>query len=143
MDNFRKYFTLILVSIFFSNFTYAQEGTGESDPLVEDTKNDLMIVMACGVGGAVLGLSTLSFVDEPKKHTKNIVMGAAIGIIIGVGVVGFSQANKSKELFYQDGQPKAYSSPEFDTAQRSDWHHENLIDFSSDEIPVVGYSTNF
>ncbi len=41
-------------------------------------------VMFCGLGGAVLGLSTLSFYGKPDEHIGNISTGFAIGIIGGV-----------------------------------------------------------
>ncbi len=72
----------------------AQDEAGNA--LVDETLQDLTIVLATGAVGAVLGLSTLSFVDKPKDHTKNIAIGGAIGIVIGVGVVIFSQATKSQ-----------------------------------------------
>jgi len=71
---------------------YAQEST---DPLDEPLR-DISIVLGTGVMGAILGLSTLSFVEEPDEHLKNIAIGGAIGIVIGVGVVVFSQATKSQ-----------------------------------------------
>jgi len=70
---------------------FAQES---SDPLDEPLQ-DISIVLGAGVVGAILGLSTLSFVDEPDEHYKNISIGGAIGLVVGVGVVVFSQATKS------------------------------------------------
>jgi hypothetical protein len=40
--------------------------------LADQTKNDMMVIIAAGVGGAILGLSTLSFVDEPGDHYDNV-----------------------------------------------------------------------
>jgi capsular polysaccharide biosynthesis protein len=68
-----------------------------ADPLDEPIK-DISIVLGTGVVGALLGLSTLSFVDEPDEHLKNIAIGGAIGIVIGVGVVIFSQATKTQSM---------------------------------------------
>ncbi len=61
--------------------------------LVDQSKNDFMIVLAAGGAGAVLGLSTLSFVSEPDDHYDNILTGGAIGIIAGVLYVAYRQAN--------------------------------------------------
>ncbi len=63
--------------------------------LVDDSIRDFSIVLGAGAAGAVIGLSTLSFVDEPSKHFKNVAVGGAIGIVMGVGYVIFSQATKS------------------------------------------------
>ena len=46
-------------------------------------------------------VSTLSFVDEPSENLDHIVTGGAIGIILGVGIVGFMQATKSQEIYEQ------------------------------------------
>lgn len=87
---------LLSLSFTFSTFVYALD---ESAPIkgvgVEDSIQDLSIVLASGLAGGILGLSTLSFVDQPSKHLKNITMGTAIGVILGVGVVVFSQASKN------------------------------------------------
>ncbi len=61
--------------------------------IADQSKNDFMIVLAGGAAGAVLGLSTLSFVSEPDDHYDNILTGGAIGIIAGVLYVAYRQAN--------------------------------------------------
>ena len=104
--------------------SFAQDNDG-LEGLVEDTKSDLLIVVGGGLAGAVLGLSTLSFVEEPKDHTRNIIVGASIGIIAGVAYVAFSQANKSREAIYGTPEEEAYynrDSKSFDTTRRISWH---------------------
>lgn len=97
------------------------------EALVEDTKSDLLIVVGGGLAGAVLGLSTLSFVEEPKEHTRNIVVGASIGIIAGVAYVAFNQANKSREAIYGIPEEASYKNnpKRFDTSKRVSWHYSN------------------
>jgi hypothetical protein len=68
-----------------------EKGSG----LLDDSVRDMTTVFASGAAGAVLGLSTLSFVDTPSDHLKNISVGGAIGIVIGVSIVVFNQAGKS------------------------------------------------
>jgi hypothetical protein len=118
---------LFLVNLVLTPFNSVYSQDGNLDGLVNDTKNDLMMVVGGGLAGAVLGLSTLSFVEEPKDHTKNIIVGASIGIIVGVGVVAMSQANKSRDMIYgSDGgmDDQAYKSGKsFGTLARSSWHH--------------------
>lgn len=65
-----------------------------NEDLVKSTQNDLVVVGAAGLGGAILGLSTLSFYDKPSKHVSNIWMGAAVGIIAGVILVTVTHAQK-------------------------------------------------
>ena len=88
------------------------------------------------MAGAVLGLSTLSFVEEPKDHTRNIIVGASIGIIFGVGYVAFSQATKTQEMMYgpeDEVQAKleSLSPKDLDTYTRSEWHYENQQSYTS------------
>lgn len=75
---------------------HAQDEGGD---IFKETFSDLSMIGYMGVGGAILGLSTLSFVDQPSKNLKNIVVGGAIGIIVGVGVVAWKQATKSQDSY--------------------------------------------
>lgn len=70
------------------------QSKSDSD-ILDDSVKDISVVLAAGAAGAVLGLSTLSFVEHPSDHMKNIAVGGAIGIVIGVGYVIFSQATRS------------------------------------------------
>ena len=126
------FFTEIMVSLSGNNIAIAQEeagGEGEDGEILESTKGDILIVTGAGLGGAILGLSTLSFVEEPKKHTRNIIVGAAIGIMAGVGIVAYMQASKSTELFYQedgkDGQGQEAGTPA--TYFKSDEKFKNKV----------------
>ena len=105
-----------------------------------------MIVMGGGLAGAVLGLSTLSFVDKPNKHTKNILVGASLGIIAGVAVVIFNQANKSRDYF-EDEEYSYQNNPDFETYARLQWHQEEFTNKISDAPSIsftnVNYQFNF
>lgn len=100
-----------------------------SERLLGDSVNDFITVGALGGVGFVLGLSTLSFVDEPTDHLKNLWVGFAIGIIAGVGVVAWKQANKSQQEIYQ-----SRSIQEFGTMTRLTWHQK---EFSQNESQGV------
>ena len=80
---------------------FAQQQT-EGD-FVKQSLSDAAMVGWAGLGGAVLGLSTLSFVDEPGDHLKNIYVGASIGIIVGVALVAYLQANKARNQYDEVG----------------------------------------
>ena len=117
--------TLLISSIFL--LSTAQTFAQDDDPLLDSSMRDAMTVVAMGTVGAVLGLSTLSFVEEPKEHLKNIVVGGAVGIIIGVGFVAWGQASKSKDSYQQtfdDGQG-AFIPSDYPTYARRNWHHES------------------
>lgn len=93
-------FTLMFCLII-PTFTFAADEDAGAG-LVDDSIRDFSIVLGTGAAGAVIGLSTLSFVDEPSKHFKNVAVGGAIGIVVGVGYVIFSQATKSSSSISQN-----------------------------------------
>lgn len=135
-----RFLVLLVLFIGMSTRVHAQQGDAMKQSL-----NDLMIVGVVGAGGAILGLSTLSFYDEPSKHYKNILIGGAIGIIIGVGIVVFNQATSKKESFDEASLLTPESTPEFEFAQRQVWHYEKNAQVigSSLEIPAYTYVTTF
>lgn len=45
-------------------------------------QNQIKVVLLSGLGGAILGLSTLSFYDEPQDHLRNIALGGAVALIV-------------------------------------------------------------
>ena len=56
-------------------------------------KRKIATVMFAGLGGAVLGLSTLSFYGEPEEHIGNIWAGLAVGLIGGAVFVSMDSMN--------------------------------------------------
>jgi hypothetical protein len=106
---------LIVFQLLALNIAHAQQE--QEEDFIKSTQNDIMLVVAAGAGGAVLGLSTLSFYDTPSKHIGNIWTGAAIGIIAGVIFVAFSSAQKSSEDLVSH-----VPAQEFSTLERSAWH---------------------
>ena len=110
--------------------SFAQDNAKDMEELVEGTKNDLLVVIAGGLAGAVLGLSTLSFVEEPKEHTRNIIVGASLGIIAGVGYVAYSQANRSREMMYGAPSQTKLDGKNFETTHRVSWHYHEVNDNS-------------
>ena len=47
------------------------------------------MVLFSGIGGGILGLSTLSFYGDPKEHTGNITWGALLGLVAGASFVAY------------------------------------------------------
>ncbi len=130
-------FSLLVFTISFS--TYSADSS-PVDELVKESKSDLLIVAGGGLAGAILGLSTLSFVDEPKKHTKNILTGASIGIIAGVIYVAYTQAYETKQSVYSN-----IDSKDFDTISRDSWHNEEFSKYNSNlsAQKIVNYSFSY
>lgn len=75
----------------------AQEGSVEYDDVLGSSARDFAIIGGTTGLGALLGASTLSFVDRPKRHLRRILTGGAAGLIVGVGIVAYLQANRSRE----------------------------------------------
>jgi hypothetical protein len=119
-------FLLLLSFALPQNLAFAQDEKSFAD----EGMDDLMVVVGIGAGGALLGLSTLSFVKEPKDHTDKVIMGAAIGIIIGVIVIAVSQADKAQTRF-EDA--RYIPSRDFSTHERIA-HAAKEIQFESNQI---------
>ncbi len=137
---------LILSCFFVISQSMAQDG----DDILGQSMDDVIIVGIAGGAGAILGLSTLSFVSEPKDHLKNIVVGGAIGIIAGVAAVAWMQATKSQKT-YESGAALNYEDSEgFTTAMRNNWHDKNHYELDTNlaknsilALPSVNFQFSF
>lgn len=110
--------------------------------VLDESIQDLYIVLGTGAAGAVLGLSTLSFADKPKSHLKNISIGAAIGIVLGVGIAIFSQASKSTQLITHDDSQTPLTPMDVESMSRLEFSQERVAD-SYFNTPSVGFSFEF
>ena len=137
------------LSLFFVStpaFSQAEAGGGGESTYFEDSFRDVSIVGATAVGGAILGLSTLSFVETPGDHLKNIVVGAAVGIILGVGLVAYMAATKNKDAIEE---ASLYIQPnkdaQFATATRLQWHSSKHSAYNKKQRDpsLVGYQFTF
>lgn len=76
----------IIISVMICSMTsgsvYAQE-----QPQV--IKRSVATVLFSSIGGAILGLSTLSFYGEPQEHTENIAYGAILGFVGGISYLSY------------------------------------------------------
>lgn len=125
----KKIFSLFLsLSLFF--VTAGASLARAEDDLIKNTQTDIMLVAGAGAAGAILGLSTLSFVDKPSKHLSNIWTGAAIGVIVGVIFVAYNSAQKNSE--------DLQASKDFNSQERFAWHSDNSQDLT---LPSVQFGT--
>lgn len=110
------------------------------DDLLQNTQRDGMIIIGATAGGAILGLSTLSFVETPSRHISNIWTGAALGLIAGVILVAYNSAQKGQEELLSHA-PSAH----LDTQDRVAWHTENhrLLSFQSVQFGTQFWQTDF
>ncbi len=139
-----RLFFLTLMTLLLSNNILAQTNDSNAS-LVEDTTRDLYIITGAGLGGAVLGLSTLSFVSEPSDHYKNIIVGASIGIIGGVIVVAMLQAERTNQYVAPEYTNVRFENlEEFDTTSRKQWHQENFSqNLQGSSLALFGYNKSF
>lgn len=135
----------ILLVFFIAQFSsqFAQAEINDSK-LLEDSITDMYVVGGAGLGGAILGLSTLSFVEEPGDHLKNILIGAAVGVMGGVAFVGYSTANKGRDMYYQ-GLYEQNLRKDFATGGRISWHRASAKSLSSksEKLPFFVWGSTF
>ena len=76
-----------------------------ADPATPETRTSggprrqLATILFAGLGGAVLGLSTLSFYGRPQDKLANIAIGFAGGVIIGTTYVTYRAATNPTEFY--------------------------------------------
>lgn len=63
------------------------------------TRRNMATIIFAGLGGAVLGLSTLSFYGKPQEHVGNIWLGLAVGVAAGTGYVLYQNSLQDPESF--------------------------------------------
>lgn len=62
-------------------------------------RRQVALIIFAGLGGAILGLSTLSFYGRPQDKLSNIAIGFALGIIGGTIFVTYKAAAEPKEFY--------------------------------------------
>jgi len=87
----KKLILIVVCTLFVSQNLFAQTSTVSG---LSGFRRSLATVMFAGLGGAVLGLSTLSFYGEPQDHIGNIWTGLAIGVLGGSAYV-LAQSQRS------------------------------------------------
>lgn len=141
--NLKKYFSVFVLSLTLITLSPAKaaEEAAQSSGLIDDSIRDMTVVLGSGAVGAVLGLSTLSFVDEPSKHWKNVAIGGAIGVVVGVGAVIFNTASRTSTMAI--GQATVPLNPDkFATLSRSDFMSFRIARNFLKE-PSFGYTFQF
>ena len=62
-------------------------------------RKQLATIIYAGLGGAVLGLSTLSFYGRPQEKLSNIAIGFALGVIAGTSFVTYKAMTNPSEFY--------------------------------------------
>jgi hypothetical protein len=94
-----------------SNVTFAQAaptnqppaggGSGASRERAPSTgpRRHIATIIFAGLGGSVLGLSTLSFYGRPQDKLANIAIGFAVGVMVGTSYVTYRAATRPAEFY--------------------------------------------
>lgn len=148
MKNLKTFLISLLILCFMlPSFAAEQAATepesdGGSNELVNQTVGDLAIIVGAGAGGAILGLSTLSFYEKPKEHWKNITVGGAIGVIAGVAVVVFLQATRNQTIVDEED-ARLMPDKDFDYFARKSWHEEIVATFRPQQESPFSFTHSF
>ena len=65
-------------------------------------KRQIATIVYMGLGGAVLGLSTLSFYGRPQDKLTNIWIGFGAGVIVGTIWMTYQAATNPQEFYRAD-----------------------------------------
>ncbi len=66
-------------------------------------KSQVAKILLSSLGGAVLGISTLSFYETPQDHLSNVAIGGAIGILLGSMYVTNESLNQKALSTFESG----------------------------------------
>lgn len=75
------------------------DGAGQTTRSGGGPRKQLATIIFAGLGGAILGLSTLSFYGRPQEKLNNIPIGFAAGVIAGTTYVTYRAATNPTEFY--------------------------------------------
>jgi len=87
--------SLVLGSALLSSPRLAAQQTNSTIQALEPREAIGTILMS-GLVGGILGLSTLSFYDQPQDNIRNISLGAGVGMIAAAIYMTYSVAESTK-----------------------------------------------
>jgi hypothetical protein len=88
---------MLILTLLLATVTIVLPQQGQAQTSVTSFRRNFATIIFCGVGGAVLGISTLSFYGDPQNHVGNITTGLLLGLIGGGTYVGMQASEVSKE----------------------------------------------
>lgn len=71
-------------------------------------RQKLATIIFAGLGGAVLGLSTLSFYGRPQDKLSNIGIGLGLGIIVGTVYTTYRTATEPYQVYETSSAVEAF-----------------------------------
>lgn len=106
----KSFFLVIFLVLALSTQSYAQS---RSYAASEGPRKNFTTIVFAGLGGAVLGLSTLSFHGRPQDHMDSIAIGFAVGIIAGAIYTSYKAATDPANFY-------GYEPSKFDLFVKTD-----------------------
>ncbi|MBK9293761.1 MAG: hypothetical protein IPM57_04840 [Oligoflexia bacterium] len=103
----KKFLTTFLVITLSFQLSFAQETKAKKT----GPRRQLATIVFAGFGGAILGLSTLSFYGRPQEQLVNIAIGFAVGVIGGTVYVTFKSATTEEYIEKKQVQNSINLSP--------------------------------
>ena len=92
-------FLLVLVVSFVCGKSYGSMGASYSKP--PTVRSQVAKILLSSLGGAVLGISTLSFYDRPQDHLSNVALGGTLGALAGTYYVTKESLNYESSIIDQ------------------------------------------
>jgi hypothetical protein len=99
MKSVGKLVCVLMMAVALAAPSFANAQDASSTTTRGGPRRQLATIVFAGLGGAVLGLSTLSFYGRPQDHLANIALGFAGGVIIGTSVVTYRAATNPSEFY--------------------------------------------
>ena len=112
----------IMLSLLIASTSFAQNSTSQEEKTktVSGPRKQLATIIFAGLGGAVLGLSTLSFYGRPQDNLSNIAIGFAVGVITGTVIVTYRAATNPAEFYGSQYRPDQSVEKAIHLASRQD-----------------------
>lgn len=97
-------------------------------------KGQVARIMMSGLGGAVFGVSTLSFYGKPQEHLSNVAIGSVVGLILGAVYV--TNETWSDDL-YSNNQQLQNGTDHFENIEFQKWsQNASRETTSSSQVPL-------
>ena len=96
-----KVLVVFALLLSFTSQSFAQSPAGDTTgrPTSTGPRKQLATILFMGLGGAILGLSTLSFYGRPQDKLSNIAIGFAFGVIVGTTYVTYKAATNPQDFY--------------------------------------------
>lgn len=132
MNKYIRFFVTVVLAVSIAIPSLAQQQE-EDEKKTSGTRRQLATIIFAGLGGAVLGLSTLSFYGRPQDKLSNIAIGFAIGVIGGTVYVTYKTATTPRR--------SAFLDPHFENLAEN--QRESFIALGHSETPQATFRFEF